>query len=232
VATTDYYDDYDKDKTSHYAGESHYEGGYDHRPIFTATSQDFTVQVKDHITFPCDGENLGNTILMFRHLLPRGGHRLLYVGDTMLKPRLYSLKKLGNSFILSNVSKDHAGKYECRIETQRVEQLLHTLNVQYPATVKRISKEEQRVAKGSTVTLTCEAEGNPKAAISWSKLQGHLPSGAKSEEGFSLILDKVDRHAEGTYICTASNGVGPPSSTRMSVQVEYAPEIITDQVSK
>ena len=49
-------------------------------------------------------------------------------------------------------------------------------------------------------------------------------------QGDSLTLEGVDRHVEGTYICTADNGIGQPSSTSMKVVVEYPPEIVTEKV--
>lgn len=47
----------------------------------------------------------------------------------------------------------------------------------------------------------------------------------------SIILENVDRHVEGTYICTASNGIGDPVSASMQVEVEYPPEVTTEQVN-
>lgn len=49
-------------------------------------------------------------------------------------------------------------------------------------------------------------------------------------QGDSIILEGVDRHVEGSYLCTAENGIGDPVSSSMSVVVEYSPEIITEQV--
>ena len=48
--------------------------------------------------------------------------------------------------------------------------------------------------------------------------------------GSTLILAEVDRHVEGSYTCTASNGVGEPASSTMTLLVEYQPEIITEKV--
>ncbi|KAG0724048.1 Hemicentin-2 [Chionoecetes opilio] len=95
--------------------------------------------------------------------------------------------------------------------------------------VRRVSQEVQQVIQGSSVTLECRADGYPPAAISWSRQHGHLPSGAQSEEGLSITLGDVERHVEGIYICTASNGLGRPSSASMTIKVKYPPEIITEQ---
>lgn len=200
----------------------------DSTPVFKANSQHFSVEVGGDITFPCDVENLGGHVVMFKHILLNGEHQLLFVGSIPLKPAA-KFTRNENSFILSGVTRRNAGKYVCRIETSPAIELMHTLDVQFPAMVKRVSDEIQRVVQGSSVTLECVSEGNPPAAISWSRQQGHLPSGAQSEEGLSITMENVDRHVEGTYICTASNGIGDPSSASMTIEVEYPPEVTTSQ---
>ncbi|XP_063848053.1 protein amalgam-like isoform X2 [Scylla paramamosain] len=197
-------------------------------PSFSSSGQDFKVEVGGDITFPCQVENKGTFLLMFRRVLPNGDHRMLFVGDMNLKPSK-RLSKSGDSFILQGVKRSHAGKYVCRIESSPAIEIVHSLDVQYPASVRRMSPAVQRVRHGASLTLECLADGNPPAAISWSRQQGPLPSGAQAEEGQSIRLQNVDRHVAGTYVCTASNGVGRPSSSTMTIQVEYPPEVTTKQ---
>ncbi|KAK8385320.1 hypothetical protein O3P69_012266 [Scylla paramamosain] len=228
---TNYYDEYDYDENITGEEVTDYEEEYpvSHlMPSFTSKGQLFSVEVGGDITFPCQVENQGDHVLMFKHFAPNGEHRLLFVGDRALRPKM-KLMKEGNSFKLSGVRRTHAGSYVCRIETSPAIEVNHTLDVQYQAKVKRVSEEVQHVVQGQSVTLECRADGNPPAAISWSRQKGHLPSGAQSEEGLSITLENVDRHVEGTYICTASNGLGHPSSATMTVKVKYPPEIITEQ---
>lgn len=66
----------------------------------------------------------------------------------------------------------------------------------FPPQVRRVSPEVQNVVQGSSVKLECRADGNPAAAISWSRKQGHLPSGAQSEEVRS------ERQMYVTLLCT------------------------------
>ncbi|KAG0730598.1 Protein amalgam [Chionoecetes opilio] len=229
VAYDDHYE-YDEDPTGEEVSD--YDEEYttpDVLPVFTSKEQHFSVEVGGDITFPCQVENQGAHVVMFKHIHPDGEHRLLFVGGMALKQTL-KLTKDGNSFKLSGVRRNHAGSYVCRIETSPAIEVTHTLDVQYPAKVRRVSQEVQQVVQGSSVTLECRADGNPPAAISWSRQHGHLPSGAQSEEGLSITLGDVDRHVEGTYICTASNGLGRPSSASMTIKVKYPPEIITEQV--
>ncbi|KAG0724941.1 Protein amalgam [Chionoecetes opilio] len=251
VAYDDHYE-YDEDPTGEEVSD--YDEEYttpDVLPVFTSKEQHFSVEVGGDITFPCQVENQGAHVVMFKHIHPDGEHRLLFVGAMALKQTL-KLTKDGNSFKLSGVRRSHAGSYVCRIETSPAIEVTHTLDVQYPAKVspggttkcqfgstkhsdetsrvRRVSQEVQQVVQGSSITLECRADGNPPAAISWSRQHGHLPSGAQSEEGLSITLGDVDRHMEGTYICTASNGLGRPSSASMTIKVQYPPEIITEQV--
>ncbi|KAK8751773.1 hypothetical protein OTU49_010268 [Cherax quadricarinatus] len=108
-------------------------------------------------------------------------------------------------------------------------QLEHTLNVQFAPTIRSLAPPEQHVAKGKTVILKCKAQGNPEPTIRWSRQEGPLPSGLRTEEGDSLTLEGVDRHVEGTYLCTADNGIGESASAAMSITVEYPPEITTEK---
>ena len=50
-------------------------------------------------------------------------------------------------------------------------------------------------------------------------------------QGTSLLIEDIDRHAEGNYVCTADNGIGEPATASMEVMVEYAPEVTPDKVS-
>ena len=45
-----------------------------------------------------------------------------------------------------------------------------------------------------------------------------------------MYLHGVDKHVEGTYLCTADNGVGESASAAMTVTVEYPPEITVERV--
>ncbi|XP_050726810.1 protein amalgam-like, partial [Eriocheir sinensis] len=165
---------------------------------------------------------------MFKVVFPHNEQRLLFIGNISLS-RFKRLSKSGNSFTLRGVRRSDAGQYVCRIEASPAIEVTHTLDVQYPPTVKRVTPVQQQVVQGSSVTLECHADGNPPAAISWSRQRGHLPSGARAVEGVSLTLEDVDRHVEGIYLCTASNGIGQPSTTSMAVEVLYPPEIITEE---
>ncbi|KAG0730597.1 hypothetical protein GWK47_027901 [Chionoecetes opilio] len=132
VAYDDHYE-YDEDPTGEEVSD--YDEEYttpDVLPVFTSKEQHFSVEVGGDITFPCQVENQGAHVVMFKHIHPDGEHRLLFVGAMALKQTL-KLTKDGNSFKLSGVRRSHAGSYVCRIETSPAIEVTHTLDVQYPA---------------------------------------------------------------------------------------------------
>ncbi|MCL4146466.1 UNVERIFIED_CONTAM: hypothetical protein GTU68_061653 [Idotea baltica] len=134
-----------------------------------------------------------------------------------------------NIFKLEHVRKSDAGTYVCGYQANPANELTYVLDVQYPSTVVAKSPPEQRVNKGESATVECQAKGNPEPVITWSRESGHLPSGLKQEEGYSMTLENVDRHVEGVYTCTADNGVGEAVSASMKIVVEYPPEITTEK---
>ncbi|XP_076045230.1 protein amalgam-like isoform X2 [Oratosquilla oratoria] len=190
--------------------------------------QSFSVEIAGDITFPCAVENLGRHLLIFKYFSPANSSRLLYAGDNKVSRRR-TLTKSGDSFVLSNVRKQDAGRYVCRVESSPVIEIAHQLDVKYPPKVVVLSPETQRVAQGSSVELKCQADGNPTPIITWSRTEGSLPSGELMEQGLSIVLEDVDRYVEGTYVCMASNGVGEADVGHMTIEVEYPPEINTEQ---
>ena len=49
-------------------------------------------------------------------------------------------------------------------------------------------------------------------------------------QGQSILIEDVNRHVEGNYVCTADNGIGEPATASMEVIVEYSPEIAIEKV--
>ena len=72
------------------------------------------------------------------------------------------------------------------------------------------------------MTLSCNATGKPTPTITWTKVEDNGTDGAPLfpvVEGKHL-LSNIQRSANGTYRCTADNGVGVPVNRTVSVKVE------------
>nr|XP_053648909.1 roundabout homolog 2-like [Cherax quadricarinatus] len=219
------YDDYNSDGTYYYDNND----GEEDVPIFLARSQTFTVEVGQSVIIPCDVENAGNNKLIIKKISPNTGkEKLMWVGsERVTRDRRITVD--GYRLTLSGVRPRDAGTFLCMFEMEPPIQLRHSLDVQFAPTIRSLAPPEQHVTKGTSLTLECQAEGNPKPIIHWSRQEGPLPSGQSTQLGRNLTLEGVDRLVEGTYLCTADNGIGEAASAAMTIAVEYPPEVTTEK---
>lgn len=214
------YDDYEYEEEPVEYGEP---------PDFPVGPQHLVAKEGETINIPCQtSADTPYVIIVKKKATETEKEELLYVGTVKVPPsRRYKLN--GGQVEISNLRASDSGTYICRLESQPPVEVEHQVEVQYGPKLTRVSEGEQHVQKGKSVRLECQAEGNPTPRIHWSRQEGRLPSGAHEEEGLSMILQDVDRHVEGTYVCSADNGIGDPVTSSMSVVVEYQPEIITEK---
>ncbi|XP_045619549.2 protein amalgam isoform X3 [Procambarus clarkii] len=212
-----YYEDYKEDEVEEV------------RPNFLARPQSFTVEVGQSVILPCDAENPGTNKLIIKKIATDGGKDKLVSVGTEKVTRDRRITVDGSRLTISPVRPRDAGYFLCMFELEPPVELKHSLDVQFAPSIESLVPPEQHVAKGTTVTLECKAQGNPEPVIRWSRQEGSLPSGLSTEEGNTLTIEGVDRHVEGTYLCTADNGIGGPNSAAMSITVEYPPEITTEK---
>ena len=73
--------------------------------------------------------------------------------------------------------------------------------------------------KGTPAILSCQASGNPKPKLTWSK-NGHqnIPEAHIKQEGRLLVFPSIQPEHGGVYTCTATNQFGNAStSTNVTV---------------
>lgn len=80
--------------------------------------------------------------------------------------------------------------------------------------------KDQDVCEDSVVTLSCIATGKPTPNINWTRV---WENGTDSEplpvvDG-SYVVSNIRRSSNGTYRCTAYNGVGDPVNRTVKVIV-------------
>lgn len=110
-----------------------------------------------------------------------GAEKLLFAGrEKITRDRRFSMD--GPRVTISNARPRDAGTYYCMFGLQPPVVLRHTIDVQYAPTVRAMGRPEQHIPRGESVTLECQAEGNPEPIIRWSRQEGPLPSGKRSEE--------------------------------------------------
>uniref|UniRef100_A0A8W7PTQ0 Ig-like domain-containing protein n=1 Tax=Anopheles coluzzii TaxID=1518534 RepID=A0A8W7PTQ0_ANOCL len=76
-----------------------------------------------------------------------------------------------------------------------------------------------QVRKGSPVRLECSATGNPMPNITWTRKNNLLPNGEEQFTNPVYVIENMDRHKGGTYICTANNGVGQVATSQIILHV-------------
>ena len=79
--------------------------------------------------------------------------------------------------------------------------------------------------EGSSLTLECQASGNPEPSITWKKENSLLPSGLKFQSGPAVVISTVEREDSGLYVCMGDNGVGSQSRANITLTVLHSPEI-------
>uniref|UniRef100_F6W458 B-cell receptor CD22 n=1 Tax=Macaca mulatta TaxID=9544 RepID=F6W458_MACMU len=105
------------------------------------------------------------------------------------------------------------------------------LNVKHtPKLTIEVTPNETTVRKGDSVTMTCKVNSsNPEyTTVSW--LKDGIP--LKEQNTLMLTLHKVTKSQSGRYCCRVSNDVGPATSEKVFLQVQYAPESSRVQISQ
>ena len=78
----------------------------------------------------------------------------------------------------------------------------------------------QYVCVGSMVTLSCKATGKPIPNITWTRVwENGTDSGELSSMDGFYAISNTGRSSNGTYRCTASNGIGNPANLTTEVIV-------------
>ena len=86
--------------------------------------------------------------------------------------------------------------------------------------VKIVREADEVLEEGrSTVSLTCEAEGNPAPRVFWRKFAGVSADPEAKEYKPRLDFDPVNRLNSGTYVCQAENSVGVSEEVSSDVDV-------------
>uniref|UniRef100_A0A8C9UQ46 Immunoglobulin superfamily member 10 n=1 Tax=Spermophilus dauricus TaxID=99837 RepID=A0A8C9UQ46_SPEDA len=138
---------------------------------------------------------------------------------------------------IQRVSIQDRGQYLCSASNPFGSDHLHvTLSVvSYPPRILERRTEEITVYSGSTMELTCRAEGRPSPTVSWILANQSVVSESSTgnrqalvtADG-ALVIRKLSIYDRGFYKCVASNSAGQDSRL-VRVQVIAAPPVILEQ---
>ncbi|XP_060586612.1 protein CEPU-1-like [Ruditapes philippinarum] len=124
-------------------------------------------------------------------------------------------------------STDH-GEYRCQVNSDPVQTKFVVVIVQVPPRIQR--SEDVEVMETETLTIYCNATGNPPPTVTWYKDGEKLPGFT----GEKLVIDKALRNNSGLYRCEAKNGIDPSNSEIITVNVLYSPTVLvaTSRISQ
>ncbi|XP_055923585.1 neurotrimin [Eupeodes corollae] len=190
-------------------------------PRFLSRGHTYRAVVGDTLVLPCQVENLGSFVLLWRR-----GINVLTASNIMVtrdeRIRLID----GYNLEISDLEPQDAGDYVCQISDKVNRDQVHTVEILVPPSVRAIPTSGQLQArKGGPITLECKGSGNPVPSIYWTKKSGAGKSSARIGDGPILTLEKLERQQAGVYQCTADNGVGDPVTVDMRLDVLYPPDI-------
>lgn len=127
-------------------------------------------------------------------------------------------EKYAGTILISNVTFEDAGEYECRASNVAGEvSITSSIHVQQPPIIRILPElQELTITEGDELKLECFAEGLPAPSVRWTEPKeisgkGFADSAQRAffPQAQSLIHKyNVDRSSEGTYVCHASNEAG------------------------
>ncbi|XP_043935281.1 Schwann cell myelin protein-like [Protopterus annectens] len=100
------------------------------------------------------------------------------------------------------------------------------LDVQYcpkNVTVLVNNGNNRAVAKGSTVSLSCESDGNPPVIFQWFRVSGNTHT--KISPSKVLTLQNITQDFK-LYYCQAKNTIGSSNSELIQLDVQFKPTIL------
>ncbi|XP_040899318.1 sialoadhesin-like isoform X2 [Toxotes jaculatrix] len=134
----------------------------------------------------------------------------------------------GQTLALHSVDPSHSGDYHCEAKNALGEEISATiqLDIQYPPkNTSMLADPAGPVLDGSSVTLTCTSIANPTVKnFTWFRVAGRDKEMVGSEPEFTFNVTKL---SEDQYYCEALNVHGAEYSEPASIDVTFAPEILS-----
>ncbi|XP_019634185.1 PREDICTED: carcinoembryonic antigen-related cell adhesion molecule 1-like isoform X2 [Branchiostoma belcheri] len=154
-------------------------------------------------------------------------------GGTLIQDRDDGTFNIISDLIVALSRYDQGQQYFCQVDHPALDQPQKEfiqMEVLYPVDQVTVTTSAVTTREGDTVTLTCSADSNPPAELTWTRASGgdSLPNNSVTDDT-SLTLTNLGRTDSGDYTCTARNVInGNPyeSSKNATVNVLYAPVIL------
>ncbi|KAJ8412021.1 hypothetical protein AAFF_G00142880 [Aldrovandia affinis] len=155
---------------------------------------------------------------------------IMWLKEGSILPHKHHIR--GGVLRIENLEQSDAGFYICRA-TSVFGQAQDTakLTIQaLPKVMINIRTSMQTVMLGNSVEFDCQAIGDPRPTVRWSKVGGMLPAHVVVQGGM-LKIEQVTNADAGHYRCTATNDVGSVQS-QVVLSVQSLPQITAQPAVK
>lgn len=197
-------------------------------PTFNSRPLSMSLRPGDTAHLPCNVQDLGDFVLLWLN-----GTEPLSMDKQMLTSDKRVFAYPNHTLEVKGVKPEDNGLYTCQIGTAPPLNLTHKLMITYPASIVRITPDSHKrtLMRGDTLSLHCDTTGSPTPSVTWTHMTKHQQPGEGKviSTTASVTYTKVDRSKAGIYECKADNGIGTSGVEKMTIVVNYAPEVSPDK---
>uniref|UniRef100_T1PLQ8 Basement membrane-specific heparan sulfate proteoglycan core protein n=1 Tax=Musca domestica TaxID=7370 RepID=T1PLQ8_MUSDO len=173
----------------------------------------------------------GQTVRLTCHSISNINLKYEWTKDGYPIYRQHNIILLDNTLEIRDSSPRDSGTYTCvgidmrgrrnytsdaRVNVEESRDSTHTYGT---PPVIRTMREEHLVVQGHDFTITCEASGNPRPTIKWTKVHESLGDNVH-QSGNVLRISSARPDNRGVYVCVAENNV---ASDQASTYIEIEP---------
>jgi len=223
------YDDYSDDSETSgdfYEYETKYQDAeLEFIPEMVSSPLTVTLPPGHRVSFPCEARDADQFVRVWMR-----GHTMLYTGTIRHEedPRLELAGEDGSSLVITDLTEEDSGQYECRIMVEKPVVVTHSLTV---ANIFAIHTEPAEAVvsvplRGHT-RLGCSTTGG-QADIEWTRDGGKFSNNdSYNYQGDFLELADVTTQDAGYYYCTAVSPEGERKTASIQVKVLFPAEILS-----
>ncbi|XP_063851932.1 neuroglian-like isoform X3 [Scylla paramamosain] len=132
------------------------------------------------------------------------------------------------SLVIKTMTEEDVGLYRCTVDfgdSQRINADVPVSLQSAPYFTDNITKT-LTVTEGDSISIDCQPGGSPKPDVYWERLNDELPYfGGRFFKSNQMDLPLVQKDHRGLYVCYADNGIGEPATSRIQLEVQFAPDI-------
>lgn len=207
-------------------------GAYE-KPEFIGSMKNVTAIQRKQARMTCSISSLGDYKVAWIRgrdsaVLAVGNDRI--VGDDRFRVRQENLVTW--HLVIDQVEIRDLDWYTCQVNTSPPIKQRAFIDVVAPPDIEDTGTPAAvSVEEGEDVTLICKASGRPQPTIVWRRADQKpiviSDKAVYTYTGETLQLNSVTRQASSEYLCVATNGWPPAVSKQITLNVNFAPEVIS-----